>query len=65
MKLKHFSIRDLLWLTLAVSLVTAWRIDRSKVAHQRDSLLTNKMPFQITVSAAEVNEQCWKNARRL
>jgi hypothetical protein len=29
MKFKHFSIRDLLWLTLVVGMAVGWWIDRS------------------------------------
>jgi hypothetical protein len=38
MKLKHFSIRDLLWLTLVVALVTGWWIDRGKLNDRIESL---------------------------
>jgi hypothetical protein len=37
MKLR-FSIRDLLWLTLLAAIVTAWWIDRSRLAARIDEL---------------------------
>jgi hypothetical protein len=39
MKLRQFSIRDLLWLTALCAVLMAWWIDRNDVAEQRDQLV--------------------------
>jgi hypothetical protein len=56
MKLRHFSIRDLLWLFVVVALATGWGLDRVKLEHARRNELVERQKAMVAsrVLAAEL-----------
>jgi hypothetical protein len=58
MKLKHFSIRDLLWLTLVVALVVGWWIERGKLNDRIETLIRRPtIDPRLTILSERVNHE--------
>jgi len=53
MKLRHFSIRDLLWLFVVVALATGWGLDRFKLEQARRNEAAERQKAMVAARQAQ------------